>query len=94
MYEFGYNYGSPQLALYISLEGLGTRFSAYTLTRVKRKNASEFRDIDTVLLLELHGPTSVHTILPNYFSKVFPRGEPKLYAVTIFEGVLFSRFNF
>jgi len=47
-----------------------------------------------ILLLELHGPTPVHTTLPNYFSKVFPGGEPELHMVTIFAGVLFFRFHF
>jgi hypothetical protein len=47
-----------------------------------------------ILFLEFHGPTSIRTILPNYFSKVFPGGEPDLHTVSIFVGVLFSRFDF
>jgi hypothetical protein len=47
-----------------------------------------------VLLLDLHGPTSIYAVLPNHLSKGFPGCEPNLYTIAVFVGLLFSRFNF
>ena len=47
-----------------------------------------------VLLLELHGPTSIRTVLLNHLSKVFPGCEPDFHTVAVSVGLLFFLFHF